>query len=200
MQTQGKVSDQLERWFVGDQPRTLGNLIDLFGEKSFAVAFIILMAVPALPLPTGGVTHVLEAMTMLLALELIVGRRTIWLPQRWKDRDLRGATGERFGNALLERIRWLERHSHPRLRALLLHRLSGVAFGFTVLALSLVAFVAPPFSGLDTLPALGAVVVSLGFLLEDFVMTLVGLVIGAIGALFVIVLGNLVVDLIQRLF
>ena len=95
MQTQETVSDQLERWFLGERPRTLGSLIDLFGEKSFAVVFIVLMAVPALPLPTGGVTHVFEATTMLLALELIVGRRTIWLPARWKSQNLTGASGER---------------------------------------------------------------------------------------------------------
>jgi hypothetical protein len=40
------------------------------------------MALPALPLPTGGATHVLEAVTMLVALQLVVGRRCIWLPAR----------------------------------------------------------------------------------------------------------------------
>jgi hypothetical protein len=200
MQTHGNVSDQLERWFQGEEPRTLGNLIDVFGEKAFAVVFIVLMAVPALPLPTGGVTHVFEVITMLLALELIVGRRTIWLPERWKRRDLAAAAGTRFADALLRRIRWFERFSRPRLRVLVLHPMSGVIFGITVFALSLIAFVAPPFSGLDTLPALGVVVVSMGVLLEDFLMTVVGLVIGAIGALLVFVLGSLIVDLIQQLF
>ena len=80
-----KVSARLERWFLQDEPKTLGSLTEVFGEKAFAVVFIVLMAVPALPLPTGGVTHVLEVVTMLLALELIVGRRTIWLPERWKQ-------------------------------------------------------------------------------------------------------------------
>ena len=104
-----EFSDQLERWFRAEGPRTLGSLIDLFGTKSFAVLFIVLMAAPALPLPTGGVTHVLEVITMLLALELIAGRRTVWLPKRWKGVELGGPSGERFANALLRRIRWLER-------------------------------------------------------------------------------------------
>jgi hypothetical protein len=200
LQTHANVSDQLERWFLDDQPRTLGSLIDLFGEKSFAVVFIVLMALPALPLPTGGVTHVFEAITMVLALELAVGRRTIWLPRRWKRQDLTGISSARFASALLKRIRWVERLSHPRLRTLVRHPLSGVMFGIIVFALSLVAFVAPPFSGLDTLPALGVVVVSLGVLLEDFLMTAVGLVIGAFGTLLVFVLGSLVVHWIQHLF
>jgi hypothetical protein len=191
-----KLTDQLERWFRGDQPKTLGSLIDTFEEKSFAVAFIVLMALPALPLPTGGVTHVLEIITMLLALELIFGRRTIWLPERWKRLELAGPSSERFTNALLKRIRWFERFSRPRLAPLLRRRSSGGIFGVIVFALSLTAFVSPPFSGLDTLPALGVVVVALGFLLEDIVLAVAGLVIGALGAALVIALGSLIVRLL----
>ena len=83
---------------------------------------------------------------------------------------------------------------------MVVHRWSGVIFGMTVLALSLVAFIAPPFSGLDTLPALGVVVISLGVLLEDFLMTAIGVVIGAIGALLVVVLGSVVIHGIERIF
>jgi hypothetical protein len=159
----------------------------------------VLMAVPALPLPTGGVTHVFELITMLLALELLVGRRTIWLPRRWKRVVLAGPSSGRFGAVLLKRIRWLERLSRPRLRLLLHRRISSVIFGAVVFALSLIAFVAPPFSGLDTLPALGVVVVSLGILLDDFLLGLVGLAIGAVGSLLVITLGRLVVHWLRQL-
>jgi len=58
----------------------LGSLIELFQERSFAILFVLLLGVPALPLPTGGATHVFEIIAMLLALELIAGRGEIWLP------------------------------------------------------------------------------------------------------------------------
>ena len=195
-----RVSDQLERWFHEPGARTLGSLADVFGEKAFAVVFIVLMAVPALPLPTGGVTHVLEIVTMLLALELIIGRRTIWLPARWKRLDVGGPSRGKFVTALLRRIRWAERFSHPRLRLLFGHRFTGVIFGVFVFALSLTAFLAPPFSGLDTLPALGVVVLALGVLLQDFVLAVVGLVIGAVGVVLVIALGSIVLRLLGQLF
>lgn len=195
-----KVSDQLERWLDGDHPQTLGGLIDVFGERSFAIVFALLMALPALPLPTGGATHVLEVITMLLALELIVGRREIWLPQRWKRMELGGASRQKFVNALLKRIRWLERFSRPRGRWVFGHRLSGVVFGLAVLALTLTAFLAPPFSGLDTLPALGVVVLSLGILLTDVALAGAGLVVGAGGVVLVIGLGSLVVKATRDLF
>ena len=40
-----------------------------------------------MPLPTGGVTHVFEAITVLLAAEMVLGRRTIWLPERRQKRE-----------------------------------------------------------------------------------------------------------------
>jgi hypothetical protein len=195
-----KVSDQLERWLKGDGEKTLGGLIDVFGEGSFAIIFVLLMAVPALPLPTGGVTHVFEVITMLLALELIIGRRTVWLPDRWRRLDLAGETRQKFINTLLRRIRWLERFSRPRARWLFGHRLSGSVFGVAVLGLALTAFLAPPFSGLDTLPSLGVVVLALGYLLADIVLACVGAVIGLLGVASVIFLGNIAVKAVKSIF
>jgi hypothetical protein len=195
-----KVSDQLEGWLRSDEPKTLGSLIELFGERSFAIVFVVLMALPALPLPTGGATHVLEVITMLLALELIVGRREIWLPRRFKERPMGRLFGDRFITALLKRIRWFERFSRPRWPWLLNHRLSGVAFGIAVFGLSLTAFLAPPFSGLDTLPSLGVVVLSLGVLIGDSVLAALGLFIGVAGAVLAIGFGSLVVKWAKGLF
>jgi hypothetical protein len=195
-----KVSDQLEQWLKGDGQKTLGGLIDAFGEGSFALSFVMLMAVPALPLPTGGVTHVFEVIVMLLALELIVGRRTVWLPERWRRLELTGARQEKFIATLLRRIRTLERFSRPRARWLFGHRLSGSVFGVVVLGLAVSAFLAPPFSGLDTLPSLGVVVLALGYLLADIVLASVGLLIGALGVASVIFLGSIAVKAVKSVF
>jgi hypothetical protein len=195
-----RLSDRLEDWFRSPEPKTVGSLIELFGEKSFAVLFVLLLAVPALPLPTGGVTHLFELIAMLLALQLIVGRRTVWLPERWKRRELGPAAKRRFSEVLLRRLRWLERHSRPRLGFLLTHRLSGVVFGTLVLVLSVTAFVAPPFTGLDTLPSLGVVVLSVGVLLEDSLLALAGLLIGLVGLALVIALGRVALHEAARIF
>ena len=196
-----KFSDELERWLGEDRP-TLGSLINLLGPRSFGALFVVLMAVPALPLPTGGVTHVLELVTMLVALELIIGRREVWLPQRWRRIQVGGsqAASRRFAEGLLRRVRTLERLSRTRGRALLLPWPSRALFGIAVLALALTAFLAPPFSGLDTIPALGVVVMSLGVLLGDLVMAIVGLVIGAAGLLIVVTLGQAAVHAVRGLF
>lgn len=189
-----RLSDALERWLTDGGKKTVGSLIEVFAEKSFAVLFVVLLSVPALPAPTGGVTHVFEIIAALLALQLIAGRDQIWLPGRWRERELAVVTQERFLAALLKLIRRLERVSKPRLRSLFHRRASGPVFGLLALGGCVGAFLAPPFTGLDTLPALGVVVLSIGVLLEDFAVAILGVVIGAVGIALEILLGKAALD------
>jgi hypothetical protein len=185
-----RVSDELQGWLTGTSERTLGSLTELFGERSFAILFVLLLGVPALPLPTGGATHVFEIIAMLLAIETIAGRTSIWLPERWRRLELAGDRQQRFMTALMKTIRRIERLSRPRLRFLFGHRASNIAFGLLVIAGSIGAFLAPPFTGLDTLPALGVVLLSLGVLLEDFLIVILGFAVMTIGIALEVVLGG----------
>jgi hypothetical protein len=194
-----KVSAQLERWLASDGDRTLGSLVDLFEEKSFAILFVVLLGVPALPLPTGGATHVFEIIAALTALQLIAGRDRIWLPERWRGLDLAGPKQQKFLAGLMRLIRRLERISRPRLTFLFEHRLTNIVFGLLALGGTAGAFLAPPFTGLDTLPALGVVVLSLGVLLEDIVVVIAGVAVGLAGVILEIALGKAAVHGIGRL-
>ena len=183
------LSDQLERWLTGEGEKTLGSLVHAFGDKSFAVLLVLLLAVPALPLPTAGLTHVFELIAALLAVELIAGRREVWLPQRWRKVEFGGPRQQRFIAGLMKLIRRLERLSRPRLRFLFRWRFTDMVFGLLVLAGTVAAFLSPPFSGLDTLPALSVVVLSLGMLLEDALVVLVAAVLLAAGIALEVALG-----------
>ena len=194
-----KASQEIERWLAGEGTRTLGSLIDLFQEKSFALLFVILLGVPALPLPTGGATHVMEVIAMLLALQLILGRDEIWLPARWRALELAGERQQRFIAGLMRFIRTLERFSRPRLRFLFGRRLSNIAFGVLALLGSVAAFAAPPFTGLDTLPALSVVLIALGVLLEDFAVVAAGLLMMVAGVALEVVLGAAAIEGVGRL-
>ena len=142
-----KLSDELERWLTSNGDKTLGSLVDAFGDKSFAILFVLLLGVPALPLPTGGATHVFEIIAALIALELIAGRHEVWLPQRWRARELAGERQQRFIASLMKLIRRLERFSRPRLSFVYRRRFSDIVFGFLVIGGSAGAFFAPPLPG-----------------------------------------------------
>ena len=182
-----RISDELQGWLDGEGETTIGGLIEVFDKRAFALIFVMLMGVPALPLP-GGATHGFEVIAVLLACQLVGRRDEIWLPRRWRARTF--DTDGRFIRVLLRTVRRVERLSKHRLRFLFGHRLSNLVFGILVTAGATAAFLAPPFTGLDTLPALGVVLISLGVLLEDFAFVGVGVVVAAGGVLLEIVVGS----------
>jgi hypothetical protein len=193
-------SDQLESWLGSDEPKTLGALSEVFAEKSFAVAILLLMFLPALPIPTGGVSHVFEAIAVLLAGQMVLGRRTMWVPERWRRRELGPKTLGKAIPFILRRIRSVERFSRPRGAWLFEQGWMLRVLGLLMMALAIAAAIAPPFSGLDTLPALGAVGVALSIILGDVLILLVGTVIGTGGVILMVTIGAALYHLIQRLF
>jgi hypothetical protein len=85
-------STQIEGWLRSEDPKTLGGLGAVFAERAFAVTVMLLMFVPALPLPTGGISHAFEIITILIAGQMVIGRTLVWLPRRWQGRQLGPST------------------------------------------------------------------------------------------------------------
>jgi hypothetical protein len=70
-----------------------------------------------------------------------------------------------------------------------------VLMGFAIAAAT-----APPFSGLDTLPALGAVAVALSIILEDVVVLAIGIAIGSGGIILILTIGAALIRVMRNLF
>ncbi|MCU1370668.1 MAG: exopolysaccharide biosynthesis protein [Ilumatobacteraceae bacterium] len=196
----GDFSDQLEDWLSSDGTKTLGALGEVFGDKSFAVTILMLMFLPALPIPTAGISDLFTAIAIVVAAQLVLGRTTLWLPQRWKRRELGRAMLDRALPFIARRIRWFERFSRPRGTHLFASRNAMRLVGLVVIALALAAILAPPFSGLDTIPAMGAVVIALAVILEDVVVLAIGAALGSLGVALELTLGAAAVKLVQSIF
>jgi hypothetical protein len=195
-----EFSDGLEDWLKSDSPKTLGDLDEAFGEKSFAVTILLLMFVPALPLPTGGITHVFEVITVFVAFQMVLGRRTFWLPKRWKRRPLGETITGKAVPFIIRRVRSFENHSHPRLAHLFDQRWFVRVLGLVIIVLTAGAAIAPPFSGLDTLPALGVVTIALSIILEDAVVLAIGVLIGTGGIVLIVTIGAALAHFIRGRF
>ena len=199
MANDATFTDQLEGWLRSDGPKTLGGLGEVFAEKAFATTILLLMFVPALPLPTGGITHLFEAIAVVVAAQMVLGRRTLWLPERWKARPLGELTKDRAIPFMVRMLRRFERISRPRGSPLLRAPTTQRLLGLVLMAFAIGAALAPPFSGLDTLPALGAVVVALAIILEDVVVLAIGVAIGAGGIALILTIGAVVVRFVRDL-
>lgn len=150
------------------------------------------MSVPALPIPTGGITHVFEVIVMALALLFIIGQSRV--PKRWHQKNIPQVMQKKTLPFLLARIRAMERISRPRLSGVIQNWAARSTIGLIIFTFTLIAFLVPPFSGLDTLPAMGVVIIALGLLLEDFLFIIAGTIVGSIGIILVIGLGTLIVN------
>ncbi len=190
------LSTSLELWRTSDIPKDLDHLVSIFGERGLLILICMLLFPAALPLPTGGFTHLFEIIAVIPTIQLITGRTHALLPGRIRRITL-SAT---FMNRLLPRtiriIRWIEHHSRPRSAKFLARQPVQSAVGVILLLFLAGAFLAPPFSGLDTLPAMGATIMTLGLLLRDRIVVLAGLGLGALGWTLLILLGSFVMHLL----
>ena len=193
-----RVSAGLEAWLDSDEATTLGSLNDAFGEKVLATACLTLLAPSALPIPSGGATHVFEAIALVFAAQMVLARRSVWLPARWRSKEL-GAKSQKGLRGLIRFVKFCERISHRRLAKLVTSRPGERLLGLLILLFIGGAVLAPPFSGLDTLPSLGVVLLALAVLLEDAAFAVAGIVIGAIGVALTIFLGAQATELLGGL-
>ena len=161
---------RLESWLTSDHDKTLRGLGEVFSEKSFAVTILFLMFVPALPLPTGGISHLFEAISVVVAAQMVAGRRTLWLPDRWQRRELGSLTTDKAVPFMIRRIRWFERFTRPRLRYLFTHRWSVQLLGLLLMGLSII--------------------------LEDALVLAIGTAIGAVGTAIIFTIGAAVVNVV----
>lgn len=193
-------SSRLEAWLKDDQPKTLEALQEVFHEKSFAMFFLVLMFIPSLPIPTGGFTHaLLEPVVFLLSLEMFFGRRTIWLPKKLKKRSLGKVLEDKALPFILKRVRWFEKYSRPRLGWVLDKTVARSLIALIVFTFTLGAFASPPFSGLDTLPSMGVVIIALAMILDDIVLMFIGLLVGSVGMALIFASGAAISSLFSQI-
>jgi hypothetical protein len=185
-----RFSDELESWLEQDAPKTIGSLIDRIDEKSFAVVVLLLLIPSALPIPTGGVTHVLELIAAIVIAQMVLGREELWLPRRFGEHELGETMTGKAIPRILRVIRWFERWARPRFARTLDFRPVKSLVAVFLLVFVAGALFAPPFSGLDTLPSLGVVILCLGIIFSDAIIVVLGLLAGTTGIALVIALGR----------
>ncbi len=163
------------------QSRTLGAFRGLVGPD-FASLSVILLSIPAaLPLPTGGLTHVFQLVVMLISLEIMRGLPTTVSTNKYQNVPLSFFSHPKVQSAVLKICEFFDRlagHQAPQFFQQVRIR---VITGGLIFVFSIGAFVAIPFSNLDTLPSLGVVCLGMSLLYKDWLFWVIGIVIGVIG-------------------
>ncbi|ATQ43632.1 exopolysaccharide biosynthesis protein [Caulobacter mirabilis] len=152
------------------------DVLEAFGDRAFGALMFVFAAPVALPMPPG-VSAILGAPLLFIAAQLMVGRRTLWLPSFLADRTMSRADFAGLMEKLSPYLSWIERRLRPRLTFLYNRWLDGLT-GFICLVLAIIVFLPIPFGNM--LPALAIAAFGLGIAERDGLLGAFGGLIAAI--------------------
>lgn len=150
----------------------LGDLVSGLRDRSFA-PLMVLFAVPNVFLYLPGSSVITGLPLMIVALQLIVGRPSVWLPRALGDRSVDRASFSRIVQYSMPWVERIERLARPRFwpgATASVDRLIGIAS----LILSLLLFLPIPFA--NGVPALAIIALGLALSERDGVWLITGLV------------------------
>jgi hypothetical protein len=208
------LSSELEKCFLtggrwqssgGREKVTLGDILDLAGERTFGFLFVLLSFPSALPIPAPGYSVPFGIVMFLLAVQLLIGREEPWFPEGWRNH---GFEANKVRHTLHVGLPWLKRIesiSRPRLTKLCTTVPGRIVIGLAIALMSISMMI--PIPGTNTLPAIGIFVTGFGLLDDDGAISLAGLALCVCGFLVsasillaIVFGGSSVIELIKQRF
>jgi hypothetical protein len=161
----------------------LGEVLDKAGDRGYGF-LLILLAIPAfIPILPPGTSGVLGALMSIVALQMLFGLKQPWFPKRWRQKVLSPKVVQAIQTRGVAMLRQIERISHPRGRRFTRNGLILRLSALVVIALALVLSSPMPF--MNTLPALGVLLIGVGLANHDIYFLSAGWLIGTAVALIV---------------
>lgn len=153
---------------------SLKAIFDRLDERAFGAGLFILALPCCIPF-LYGVPQVVSLPMMVLAGQMVAGRREPWLPHRFRDRmiDKKGLTRTATGGR--KWFGWLEKVARPRLSFLMGRRAERIIGFFLVL---FCASILVPLPSTNTVPGIGVAIVAFGLMERDGLLVILGSIIG----------------------
>ena len=176
-------SQVLEDLGRSDAPRlTLNELVGAIGERGIGALMLFLGLLSALVGAVPGSTTIIGTPMLLVVAQLVIRRDELWLPRRALNASVDRAGYRRAIGRVLSPLRFIERHSRPRLHVLTSDA-SEVVIG--VVGAVLCILVMAPLVFFNLVPSLIIAIFGFGLMQRDGVAVLVGWAVTAGFAVFV---------------
>ena len=157
------------------------DILELAGERSFGFFLAVLSFPSALPLPAPGYSTPFGVFIVLLALQLVAGRTTPWLPKWVLQTSIERKHFQKWVQAGIPWLQRIENIARPRWKQLCTTRLGQVWLGTWIGLMGISMII--PVPGTNTLPAMGVFVTAFGLLEEDGILCSLGSLICVAGGL-----------------
>lgn len=158
-----------------DPTITLGEIVRRLRARAFGVLLILFAAPMLIPTPPGFST-VAAILIALVALQFLILRRSLWLPERLARRPVQTAFLKRVVDWITPKLRRIERFAKPR--AIGMTRLRARRpLGLLILVLAAIMALPIPVIG-NTPPAVAIVLMGFGMIERDGAWVGAGVVVG----------------------
>ncbi len=145
------------------------------GEKGFGLLLMVLALPSALPIPAPGYSTPFGIVITLVALQMIVGRRTVWLPRRLGDIRIKPALAKTMLGSAGKFLHTIERLIRPR-QLWIRGRAGQVALGLVVVCMACLMILPIPLT--NTAPAMVIFLIGVGLSEEDGLLALGAFAVG----------------------
>jgi hypothetical protein len=146
---------------AGPDGLTIRDIRDRMDERAFGL-LILILTIPCLVPALYGVPQVLGIPILLLAGQILVGRKEPWLPEGVLKRRVPKAWLDRMADFATKRMGWFERLSRPRLSWLATGVGERLAALFMILATLTIVL---PMT--NTVPSVALALLSVGLIQRD---------------------------------
>ncbi len=145
------------------------------GERIFGFLLLIISLPSALPIPAPGYSAPFGFLIFLLAMQLIFGVTTPWLPSKMMNGSMKIDTARKFVKMGLPWVQKIEAVTKPRLTYICSGVIGKLIIGLMIALMGISMMIIIP--GTNTLPAIGVFVTAFGLQEDDGFIVLAGLVI-----------------------
>lgn len=178
------VFEELARSAEG--PITVAQFRRALGDRSFATLLVFFSCLNLLPLPPGS-TLVLGIPLLLLSVQMVFGRRAVWMPEFILRKSVAADSFRRFTERFMPRLKWAERFIRPRYWPFARSHADRI-IGSIALILSIAVTLPVPLG--NWLPAFSCALVGLALSERDGVLLSIAVVSGALSlAVIAVVVG-----------
>lgn len=163
-----------------DGPVAIATIRDALGDRSFAALLVFFAAFNLLPLPPGA-TLFFGIPLLMITVQMVAGYRTAWLPRGLLRYSIAADRFRSLIDRFIPQLERLERLVKPRHWPFASHRLSDRVIGLVGLVLATAVTLPIPFG--NWLPALAIALMGLSLSERDGVFLAAGIVVGLISLL-----------------
>ncbi len=160
-----------------DERVSLNTILVAFQDRGMGF-FLFLFALPAaVPLPGLGINTVIALPLLFLTVQMIMGRKTVWMPQSFRKKTVKSVKIQRFLDKATPIINKFEYIIRPRLVFLtqsIFSNLVGICAFLMAISVSI------PLPLTNTVPSMGLALIGIGLMMRDGLAILGGLFVGTI--------------------